>query len=75
MSAVNFIKMEDNTKIFIENVINKTIAGVTIFAVTVCAVKEIELHSLEFFHQDQIHNAMAASGAYGGQAIGADFLI
>jgi hypothetical protein len=75
LSTVNILKMEDNIKIFNGNVINKTVAGVTIFAVTVCAVKEIELHSSEIFHQDQIYNTIAATGAYGGQAIGGDWLI
>jgi hypothetical protein len=64
--------MIDNTKMF-----NKTIAGVTIFAISICSIKEkdFEQHSLEFFHQDQISLTPAASGAYGGQAIGGDWVI
>lgn len=67
--------MEDNTKMFKVNGVNKTIAGIIIVGVTACAVKEIELHSLDLFHQDQITNTIAASGNYGGQAIGGDWLV
>jgi hypothetical protein len=67
--------MEDNTKMYKVNRVNKTIAGIIIVGVTVCAVKEIELHTLDFFHQDQINNTMAASGNYSGQAIGAHWLV
>jgi hypothetical protein len=64
--------MIDNTKMF-----NKTILGVTIFAISICSIKEkdFELHSLEFFHQDQISLTPAATGAYDGQAIGGDLVI
>jgi hypothetical protein len=72
LSAVNIIKMIDNTKMF-----NKTIAGVTIFAISISSIKEkdFEQHILEFFHQDQISMTPAASGAYGEKAIGGDWLI
>jgi hypothetical protein len=64
--------MIDNTKMF-----NKTIAGVTIIAISISSIKEkdFELHNMDLFHQDQISLTPAASGAYGGQAIGGDWVI
>jgi hypothetical protein len=66
--------MEDYTKIFEKICVNKSIAIGLISVVTISSIKDIELHSMEFFPQDQITLTPSATGAYGVQAIGGQWL-
>jgi hypothetical protein len=54
--------------------LNRGIAIGLISAVTICSVKEFELHSQNIVFSDTLINLPSASANYGGNAIGGQWL-
>jgi len=54
--------------------LNRGIAIGLISAVTICSVKEIELHSQDIVFSDTLINLPSASANYGGNVVGGQWL-